>query len=692
MTKALTAVLICLIFMASCTREQADSYLWLEEIDDSTALEWVNTQNQITLEVIQKYPAYEKLYTGILDILNSTERIAYPSIRGGWIYNFWQDENNARGVWRRCPLSEYLKVSPEWETVLDIDLLCTQENAQWAFKGAVFCTPDTNVCMVQLSHKGGDAIEMREFDLDAKTFVKEGFTVPSAKGSAVWINKDTLLISSDFGPGTTTNAGYPRIVKIWKRGTPLSAAKTLFEGKPDDVRSGGWVQNTLERQYILVSRAIDFYCSEVFALEREELVKLDIPKDARLRGFFQNQMLIELKSDWTIGQNTYQQGWLLGIEYSRFLTGSRDFDVIVKPDERSSLTSIHFTKNAVLIGILNNVRGELYCYTFNKNRWQQRKVPAPDYSQISITSADELSGQYFFTAEDFLTPRSLYYVSDVSGDVQEVKRLPHFFDSSNLQIVQREATSPDGTKIPYFLVYPQGIKYDGSNPTLLYGYGGFEVSLLPYYSPILGRCWLENGGVYALANIRGGGEFGPRWHQAALKENRQRAFDDFIAISEDLIRQKITSGRHLGIMGGSNGGLLVSSVFTQRPDLYNAVVCSVPLCDMKRYTKLLAGASWMGEYGDPDIPEQWNYLKRYSPYHNLTGSKQYPVVFFTTSTRDDRVHPGHARKMAAKMKEQGHEIFYFENTEGGHAAGVTNQQRALMSSLEFSYLLKQLKE
>ncbi|MDZ7343961.1 MAG: prolyl oligopeptidase family serine peptidase, partial [candidate division KSB1 bacterium] len=374
----------------------------------------------------------------------------------------------------------------------------------------------------------------------------------------------------------------------------------------------------------------------------------------------------------------------------QFSTGDRDFEVIFEPDERSSLVSIGMTKTYLLLAKLTNVRSELFKHFQKNGKWVSEKINAPDYGTISLISTDDFSDRYFFSYQNFLEPSSLYYVSD-DQKIEKVKSLPHFFNSNNLEVKQFEVRSKDGTRVPYFVVASKTVKLDGSNPTLLYGYGGFEVSMQPYYASTVGAAWLERGGVFALANIRGGGEFGPKWHRAALKENRQRAYDDFISVSEDLIRRKITSPEHLGIMGGSNGGLLVGVAFTQRPDLYNAVVCSVPLLDMKRYNKLLAGASWMAEYGDPDIPTEWDYIKEYSPYQNVLASKKYPKVFFTTTTRDDRVHPGHARKMAAKMEDQGHELFYFENTEGGHGAGVTNEQRAFMMSLEFTYLLNMLK-
>ena len=456
-----------------------------------------------------------------------------------------------------------------------------------------------------------------------------------------------------------------------------------------DVGASPWVINTPERHYNLIHHAITFYTSHTYVIEDGELVKLDYPADAELHGFFKNQLIVHLKTDWPVDGDAYKQGALIGIDYDRFRNGARDFTVIVEPDERSSIVSAATTRNTLLVNTLNSVRSELYAFRFENGSWRGAQVDTPDYGTIYLGSADENSDRYFFTYTSFLIPSSLYLVSD-NGEISRLKRLPAFFDSAPFEVEQFEASSRDGAQIPYFLVHAKGVALNGENPALLYGYGGFEIALRPDYSATVGHAWLERGGVYIVANIRGGGEFGPRWHQAALKENRRRAYDDFIAVAEDLIARRITSPQHLGIMGGSNGGLLVGAVFTQRPDLFNAVVCSVPLLDMKRYSKLLAGASWVAEYGDPDQPEAWAYIKKYSPYHNIFADRKYPRVFFNTSTRDDRVYPGHARKMVAKMADMGHEVYYYENIEGGHAGATTNAQRAFRNALIYAYLHRQL--
>jgi prolyl oligopeptidase len=670
--------------------ERADPYLWLEEVRGEKPLEWVKAHNEATLAVLQAQPGFEEVYAKTLAVLDSEVRIPYVQFQGKYLYNFWKDKNNERGLWRRTTLAAYRRPAPQWEVLLDIDKLSREEGQQWVFKGAEGLYPDYKLFMVELSRGGGDAVVIREFDADAKQFVKDGFSLPEAKGSVSWKDRDTLYVQTDFGPGSQTDSGYPRITRLWKRGTPLSSAKTIFEGEAKDVSVGGNVINTPERQYDVIDRGITFYTAHVYTIEAGKPIKLEIPDDAQFGGFFKNQMLVRLRSDWTLGAKTYRQGALISIDYDKYLKGERTFDTVVEPNDRSNIVSFTRTCNVLLVDLLDNVKSGLYEYRFQEGRWDRHKIDAPHLGTLNVVAADKLSDQYMFTYEGFLTPTRLYYAADGQA-LQPLKHLPDFFNADGLKTEQFETVSKDGTHIPYFVVHSKEIKWDGSHPTLLYGYGGFEIEMLPGYSPATGISWLTKGGIYVLANIRGGGEFGPRWHQAALKEHRQRAYDDFIAVAEDLVKRKITSPEHLGIMGGSNGGLLMGVMFTQRPDLFHAVVCMVPLLDMKRYNKLLAGASWMAEYGNPDVADEWAYISKYSPYQNVRPDGKYPQVFFYTSTADDRVHPGHARKMAAKMEALGHKIYYYENTEGGHAAASTNKQLALRTALSYSYLWMQLK-
>lgn len=687
----LIGVIFSLLISCEMKNEQEDPFIWLEEIDGEEQLAWAKAHNDATVAILEKEPGFQAIYDKNIEIYDSKERIAYPSIRGKYVYNVWKDDKNPRGLWRRTTLKKYLKGNPKWETVLDIDALSEKEEQKWVLKGVRYLEPEYRYCIVRLSPGGGDAVEMREFDLKTKTFVKDGFFLPTAKGSISWKDYDHLYVQTDFGPGSMTTSGYPRITKIWQRGTELSNAETIFEGDSTDVSVSAYVIRSTERNYEIVHRGITFYTSHQYVIEDGKLYKLDVQDDVGFNGFFKGQMLLQLKTAWSVKGNTYPQGALISIDYNKFKSGNRDFTEIVVPDERSSIASVSWTKNILLVNMTTNVTSELYKYKFNSGKWLKGKVPAPEYGNIRVVNADDYSDNYFFTYTSFLSPSTLYYSSKENKKIKPVKQLPAFFDASGMTVEQFEAKSKDGTMIPYFVVHHKNMELNGKNPTLLYGYGGFEISMKPYYSATVGSAWLEKGGVYVLSNIRGGGEFGPKWHHAALKENRQRAFDDFSAIAEDLTARKITSPEHLGISGGSNGGLLVGVAYTQRPDLYNAVVCRVPLLDMKRYNKLLAGASWMGEYGNPDIPEEWVYISKYSPYQNVSKDASYPVVFFNTSTRDDRVHPGHARKMVAKMESLGHKVYYYENIEGGHGASSTNKQAAYQNALIYSYLLKQLK-
>ncbi|MBR9974357.1 MAG: S9 family peptidase [Bacteroidetes bacterium] len=668
-----------------------DPYLWLEDVNGQRALEWVRARNAATVAELRQFPEYPALRQGILDILNSTKRIATPRIVGSFIYNFWQDAAHPRGIWRRVPVERYLVDDPDWETVLDIDALSAEEQENWAFAGASILRPGYDRCMIDLSRGGSDATESREFNLEAKRFVEGGFFVPASKGNVSWIDRNTLLVSSSAGEGMATASGYPVAVRQWTRGTSFADAPVVFRGEYEDVANQGYVLHTPERDYILVQRGITFYSSQTFVLDNNVFEQLDLPLDATFHGFVRGQMLVELKSEWNVGGRLHPQGALLSIDYERFRAGARDFSVVFQPDTRSSLSSVSTTAGLLLLGVLRNVRGELLQGRWTGTEWSLARVDLPVDGSIDVTDTDEYSDRYFFTYEGFLQPRTLYHIAGAAASPAAIKQMPSFFDSQGLVVRQHEAVSTDGERIPYFVVARKDIALDGSHPTNLTAYGGFEVPRTAYYAAVDGVTWLRYGGVYVLANIRGGGEFGPRWHQAALKEKRQVAFDDFIAVAEDLISRGYTSARHLGISGGSNGGLLVGVAFTQRPELFNAVACAVPLLDMRRYHTLLAGASWMAEYGNPDIPEEWKYIEKYSPYHNLAADKTYPKVFFMTTTHDDRVHPAHARKMAARMLEMGHACYYFENTEGGHGSGVTSEQRADMMALEAAYMLKMLR-
>jgi prolyl oligopeptidase len=677
---------------SAVTQLSEDPYLWLEEVTGPKALEWAKRQNTESTRELEAHPEFEPIRRRLLAILDSKEKIPLARMQGRYLYNFWRDENHVRGIWRRTTLNEYRKAEPQWELVLDLDGLAEAEKENWVWHGAQFLHPDYDRALLSLSRGGADAEVVREFDIVRKEFMSDGFSLPEAKSTLSWRNRDMLYVATDFGPGSLTSSGYPRIVKEWARSTPLNSAHVVFIAEVSDMAADAAVSHDRGYTYELIQRQITFYTSTVFVRRKDGWQKIDKPDDAKI-DTFSDQILITLRSDWTVGGRTYPAGALLAANFEQYLEGKPDLTMLFEPAERKALSGVNGTKNGLFVNELENVRSQIFAWQRMDGRWIRSRMQTPDCGSVSVWGVDpDASDDYFLMAQDFLTPSTLYLGTITQPDRERLKNLPEFFKADDLEVSQLEARSKDGTKIPYFLVSPRGLKRDGSNPTLLYGYGGFQVPMEPNYLASVGPAWLERGGAYALANIRGGGEFGPAWHKAAVKENRQRAYDDFIAVAEDLIRQGVTSPRHLGIMGGSNGGLLMGVMLTQRPDLFGAIVCQVPLLDMKRYNRLLAGASWMGEYGNPSLPEEWVYLSKYSPYQNVVPDKEYPRVLFTTSTRDDRVHPGHARKMVAKMKAQGHDVLYYENIEGGHGGAANNQQRAYMQALAYTFLLHQLQK
>ncbi|RQP24815.1 prolyl oligopeptidase family serine peptidase [Piscinibacter terrae] len=673
-----------------------DAFQWLEDVQGEKALNWVRERNALSQKELQARPEFEPIRKGVMEVLNAKDRIPYFARRGPWLYNLWQDETNKRGLWRRTSLEEFRKAQPKWETVINLDALAKAENENWVWGGSNCLGPDYRRCLISLSRGGADAKVVREFDTVSKTFVKDGFTLPEAKSDVEWIDENTVYVGTDFGPGSLTDSGYPRVMKRWKRGTPLADAVTVFEAEKKDVAAGVSVYHTPGYQRTLFSRSVDFFHSETMMLVDGKLVKFDIPSDAS-PFFMRDTLFLRIRSDWSVGGKNFAAGSLLVTDAAAYLKGERKLTALFTPTASRSLAGYTVTRDHVIVNVLDNVASKL-------EQWQKKgsefvfsevKAPFPGTLGVSGLYDDEIkddpfANNYVMTYTDYLTPDSLFLATAGSDKRELLRQRQPLFDATGMKVEQRFATSKDGTRVPYFVIWPKGAKADGKNPTLLYGYGGFEVSLNPYYSGSIGRSWYERGGVWVVANIRGGGEFGPAWHQASLKQNRQRSYDDFIAVAEDLIAQKITSREHLGIEGGSNGGLLVGAVFVQRPDLFNAVVCQVPLLDMRRFNQLLAGASWMGEYGDPDVPEEWAYISKYSPYQNVKAGVKYPRVLFTTSTRDDRVHPGHARKMVARMLSLGYDPLYYENIEGGHGGAADNEQRAHLQALEFSYLWQQL--
>jgi prolyl oligopeptidase len=669
-----------------------DSYAWLEEVEGARPLDWVRTQNAKAEAELAATPAFKQLEGAIRAILDSDAKIPGVQKIGAYYYNFWKDKNHERGIWRRTTLAEYRKDKPQWETIIDLDALNAAEGKKWVWHGADCLKPAYERCLVALSPGGSDADVTREFDLTTKEWVKDGFFRAEAKGGLGWIDQDNVYVYTDFGAGSMTESGYPRIVKQWKRGTPISAATVVYEGTADDMYIAAYRDHTPGFERDFVSRTIAFYNDELHLRGADgRLAKIDAPNSAN-KSVHKEWLLLELREAYEAGGKKYPAGSLVAAKFDAFMAGKREFTTLFAPTERTSLAGYSWTKSHLVLNVLDDVKNRLSVLTPGEGEWQRSEFTgAPGFGTLAVSAVDEDENDaVWLTATDYLTPSTLA-LADIGRTPEVLKTMPTFFDGSKDVIEQHFATSKDGTKVPYFLVRPEGLALDGTAPTLLYGYGGFEISLTPAYSGSVGKGWLEKGGVYAVANIRGGGEYGPRWHQAALKANRHKAYEDFAAVAQDLITRRITSPRHLGIQGGSNGGLLTGNMLTQYPELFGAVVVQVPLLDMQRYHKLLAGASWMAEYGDPDTND-WSFIQTFSPYHLFDADKTYPPTIFMTSTKDDRVHPGHARKMAAKMLEAGKDVRYYENIEGGHGGSANNAQAAHMSALAFTFLWNQLSE
>ena len=670
-----------------------DPYLWLEDVSGEKALDWVKARNAESGKELAEASGFAALKADLLKIMDSKERIPFINKQGPHYYNFWRDAENPQGLWRRTTLEEYRKPEPKWDVLLDLDALNKVEKENWVWKGSrILKAGGWRHVLVNLSRGGADATVVREYDLETRSFVKGGFELPESKGGLSWIDKDSVYAGTDFGPGTMTSSGYPRIAKLWKRGTPLSSAQVVFEGRPTDMTVGAVFDDTKGFERHLVYRMPAFFKSELFVKGKDgKLQKVEVPEDAKASAH-REWLIIEPRSPWTVGGKTYAAGSLLAANFDDFMAGKRELTVLFEPTLSSSLAGHSWTRHHLILNVLEDVKNTLTVLTPEKGGWTRKTLPdAPGFATVAASGVDaDENDDFFMTTSGYLMPATFLH-GTIGQTPTKLKELPAFFDAAGLEVSQHFATSKDGTKVPYFQVSRQGLTLDGTNPTLLYGYGGFEVSLTPEYSGGIGRAWLTQGGVYVVANIRGGGEYGPRWHQAALKEKRHRAYEDFAAVAEDLIARKVTTPKHLGAQGGSNGGLLMGNMITLYPHLFGAVVCQVPLLDMKRYSHLLAGASWMAEYGDPDKPEEWAYIQTFSPYQNVKAGAKYPPVIFMTSTRDDRVHPAHARKMTAKMKELGFDVRAYENIEGGHGGAANNTQAAHMGALAYTFLWQKLR-
>jgi len=673
------------------TPEPADPFLWLEEVEGDRALAWVRAQNERSLKTLTADPRFERYHTAALQILEDRSRIPFGALRDGWVYNFWQDDVNVRGLWRRAKRESYETPNPQWETLLDLDALSKKEDKNWVWKGTSCVLPPGQRCIVKLSNGGKDAYLGREFDLTKREFVAGGFEIPEAKTEIVWQDLDTLLIATDWGEGTMTTSGYAYIVKRWQRGAPLKTAREVHRGKQQYVATSPFaIEGPAGTQLVGVVDAETFFTSKYSTLTPTGTTPMTLPPKATLRGLYRNELLFTIEQDWEIGAKKWASGSLLSMPQSDVTKPRPTVRLVVAPGPRDSVEEVSVTKAGVLVARYSNVRGQLERFTFEGTAWTGARLPLKDSGAVSIVTSDNDDDVAYSTYTDFLQPTTLYSTNVATQKVTAIKSMPAKFDASKYVTEQFEATSKDGTKVPYFVVHSKDLKLDGKAPTLLYAYGGFLVSMTPSYSATIGQLWLDQGGVYVLANIRGGGEFGPAWHDAGLKTKRQVVYDDFISVAEDLIKRKVTSPRRLGIQGGSNGGLLMGVMLTQRPDLFRAVNVQVPLLDMLRYHLLLAGASWMDEYGSPDVPAERAWLEKLSPYQNLKKRSDFPVPFIETSTKDDRVHPGHARKYAAKLESLGMPFLYYENIDGGHSAAANQRERAKRIALEFTYLSQRL--
>jgi prolyl oligopeptidase len=661
-----------------------DPYLWLEDILGEEALDWVRARNEPTVAEFSG-DEFERMRTQALEVLDTDARIPYVRRRGDYLYNFWRDAANPRGLWRRTTLDSYRSDNPAWDVLIDVDELARADEENWVWAGANVIYPEHTRAVVSLSRGGSDAAIVREFDMATREFIDDGFALAEAKSQTSWVDPDTLLIGTDFGEGSLTESGYPRIVKRWRRGQPVEAAETVFEGSPADVIVAGGVDRTPGFERTMLRRAIDFFNDQVYELRGDELIRIDAPTDASI-SVHRQWLLIELRTDWITGSASYTAGSLLAADYDEFLSGTAQLRVVFEPDAHTSLLHYAWTRDRLVVVTLADVASRVEIVT--PGTWQRRPVTdVPPNTNTVIVAADDTGDEIFLDSSGFTAPSRLLHGA-VEGPLEQIKSAPAFFDADGMTVAQHFATSKDGTLIPYFVVRPRDAT--GPGPTLLGGYGGFEVARTPGYDGVLGRLWLARGGTFVLANIRGGGEYGPSWHTQAMRAGRHLVAEDFASVATDLVDRGIATVQQLGAQGGSNGGLLMGIMLTKYPELFGALVCQVPLLDMRRFHLLLAGASWVAEYGDPDNPDDWRFIAEYSPYQNISAQTDYPPVLITTSTRDDRVHPGHARKMTAALEAAGHRVWYYENIEGGHAGAADNAQTAFKSALSFSFLWQML--
>jgi prolyl oligopeptidase len=696
MKARLIATVLAGVFLMGAAAPDNDPYAYMEEIEGARALDFARAENARSLPQLEHDARYAGLYADALKIATAKDRIPAVGFAGDGasFRDYWQDAEHVRGVWRTASIESYRAGTPEWKTLIDLDALAKVENANWVWKGADCLRPDERWCLVSLSNGGKDAVEVREFDTTSGAFVDGGFRLPEGKHRFDWIDKDTLFVVTDWTKADVTSSGYPFIAKILKRGQSLADAREVFRGTKDD---GGYgVQPITLREpdgkvaAVLIQRPLDTFNAEYYLLNDAGTARLDLPKKSSIQGYVSGRLLVSLEEDWAA--KGLKEGDLVDFDLGavKAQPGDLKASLVLRPTQSQSVEEVQTTRDRLAVVLLDNVKGQVRSLRRDGAKWVSMTLDLPKESTIGIGSSSDSDNRLILYVSSYLTPPSQWLADAAGGKPEQLRTLPARFDASRFVTEQFWATSRDGTRVPYFVVRGKNVKLDGSNPTLLNAYGGFLVSQSPNYSGAVGKLWLEKGGVFVVANIRGGGEFGPRWHNAGLKLNRMRVYDDFFAVSQDLIARKITTPKKLGIVGGSNGGLLMGVALTKHPELYNAIVIQVPLFDMIGYTHIGAGASWVGEYGDPAVPAERAMLMSYSPYQNLKAGQPYPRVFIETSTKDDRVHPAHARKAAARLKELGYDYLYYENIDGGHAAAANLNERAMRQALEYTYLAQRL--
>ena len=681
--------LVSLLALQGSTVERPDPYVWLEDVWGKRSMDWVRAENARTAAVLEKDPRFQGLRAEAIRIAESPDRLPTPDLRGGLVYNFWQDKIHPQGILRRTTLADYKRPAPAWKTVLDVDALARRDGQKWVYHGLTGLYPGDRRVLVNLSAGGEDADTLREFDLEAGRFVTGGFALPRSKQNVDWLDEDTLMVARDWGKGTMTASGYPFVVKLLKRGRPLSSAKEIFRGTPNDITAYGTVLHDAQGHRLpLVGRGLDFFRSALYVLKGGKAVRLGLPERFDLAGLVDGRMVLTTRERW----NGIPQGSVVAIPLSSIRRDPAHLggELLFSPSSHEFAQSVSLTRSRIVLTTLDDVQGRAYVYRPGKKGWDRRALPVGANLSVSVVSVDDASDRFVLGTAGFLTPSNLRLGDAARGTLAVVKSRKPLFDASNLKVEQRFATSKDGTRVPYFLVSRKGLKPDGDLPTILDAYGGFNASSTPYYSGLLGKLWLERGGAFVLANIRGGGEYGPAWHEAGLKTRRQVVYDDFYAVAKDLVDRKVTSPRRLGIEGGSNGGLLMGVEMTQHPEMWNAVSIQVPLLDMLRFEKIAAGASWVGEYGSVSNPDERRFLASISPYNQLRPDVAYPEPLIWTTTKDDRVGPVHARKFAARLKEFGKPYLYREITTGGHGGGADLREQATTAAVEYVYFVRKL--